>query len=190
MTKQLTINLLKKKGTPSLDVFIKWAITGGRFLVILTETIALAAFLYRFTLDRQIIDLHDKIKAKTRIVETFKEQEDSYRQLQERLLQTKKLNTDVAFLPLLLEDITLLAQKNNISIKSMSVSNNSLHIELVAFDIKNLRDFVGGIQEKKELSEVSIDRIENKSTTAQIAAVISSGVLGKSKLEGEKGAKQ
>lgn len=183
MTKQLSINLLKKKGTPSLDVFIKWAITGGRFLVILTETIALGAFLYRFTLDRQIIDLHDKIKAKSVIVESFKEQENDYRQLQERLLQAKQLNTDVTFVPDLLNDITTLAQKNNIAIKTISVSDLSIHIELIAFDVRNLRSFVAGLQDKKELSEISIDRIENKSTTAQIAAVVSSEVVGKDRVK-------
>jgi hypothetical protein len=71
---QLKINLLKKKSNRSLDVFVRWAITGGRFLVILTETIALGAFLFRFNLDRQIVDLSDRIKvARLSVVQSNEE---------------------------------------------------------------------------------------------------------------------
>ncbi|HVZ58575.1 MAG TPA: hypothetical protein VG935_02380, partial [Patescibacteria group bacterium] len=106
----LNVNLLKKKGTPNLDIFIHWAITGGRFIVILTETIALAAFLYRFSLDRQIVDLHDQINAKETIVAALKDQEVSYRELQQRILQTKQLSANVSFSTDLFTKITHLAQ--------------------------------------------------------------------------------
>jgi len=173
----LTINLIKKKGTPSLDVFIHWAITGGRFLVILTETIALAAFLYRFSLDRQIIDLHDKIKAKSVIVNVLKEQETSYRVLQERLLQANQLSQDVTFTSELFTKITDIAQRNNLSVKTITVTDESFHIELTAINVTNLKNFVNQLQLLKELQEISIDRIENRSATAQILAVVSSQVV-------------
>lgn len=179
MNKQptLSINLLKKRGTPSLDVLIHWAITGGRFLVILTETIALAAFLYRFSLDRQIIDLNDKIRAKERIVEAFADQETTYRVLQERMLQIKILSQNVSFMPDLFTKVAQLAQKNNLSIKSASLTDRSLHIEISAINVNNLKAFVTELQELKELQNISIDRIENRSAVAQIAAVLTANVV-------------
>lgn len=173
----LTINLLKKKKTPSLDIILHWAITGGRFLVIVTETIALAAFLYRFTLDRQIIDLHENIKAKQTIVLRLRGQENSYRELQERLIQAQQLSQTVSFIPDLFSRVSLLAQKNNLSIKSFFLAEKTFHMEIIAVNVQNVKSFVTDLQNLKELKDISIDRIENRSATAQIAAVLSAEVL-------------
>lgn len=169
----LNINLLKKKGTPTLDLFIHWAITGGRFIVILTETIALAAFLYRFTLDRQIVDLHDKIKAKQVIVGALASQETTYRELQERLQQTKELSDGVSFTPDLITKVSTLAKQNSIVFSTVSLNDDVLHIELTTGTVDNLKQFVRSLQELDELKDISIDRIEDRTTSAELAAVIS-----------------
>ena len=57
-----TINLLPNQGENLTTKFFNWALSIGRLLIILTEMVALATFLYRFGLDAQIVDLHDKIK--------------------------------------------------------------------------------------------------------------------------------
>jgi len=122
----LTINLAKKKGTPSLDVFLSWAITGGRFIVILTETIALAAFLYRFSLDRQIVDLHDQISQKQKIVAAFATDEVLYRNLQDRLNQTETLTQGISNTPDLFSTIQSIAQKNVLSVQLFTLSDKNL----------------------------------------------------------------
>ncbi len=76
--KKRVINLLPNKGDSLLDQFLSWALNIGRLLVIITETLALSVFLFRFSLDVQIIDLHDKIKAASRVVENFKESEETF----------------------------------------------------------------------------------------------------------------
>lgn len=146
-------------------------------MVILTETIALAAFLYRFTLDRQIIDLHDQIKAKQTIVNALSSEETKYRELQERLQQAKSLSTNAPFIPEFSTRVTNLAQKHNLGIKSFTLTDTNFYIEVTAISPKNLKDFITDLQSQKELSDISIDRIENRTTVAQIAAVISSQVI-------------
>lgn len=173
----LNVNLLKKKGTPSIDIFIHWAITGGRFIVILTEAIALAAFLYRFTLDRQIVDFHDKIKAKQVIVNALETQETTYRQLQERLLQTKQLSNNLSFTGGLFTHITTTANNSNVTFKALDVTTETAHIEVFTSNITSLKQFVNQLQNLKELQDISIDRIEDRTTSAQITAVISAHVI-------------
>lgn len=173
----LNVNLLKKKATPSIDIFIHWAITGGRFIVILTETIALAAFLYRFTLDRQIVDLHDKIKAKQVIVNAFSEDEVSYRQLQERLLQAKQLSSNLDFTSGLFTKITETGKNSNMTFKAIDINHEVVHVEVFTTNITSLKQFVNQLQELKEINTISIDRIEDRTTSAQIAAVISAHVV-------------
>ena len=62
MSDPISINLVKSRKPHFLDRFITWALNAGRLLVIITETVALSAFLFRFGLDREIVDLNDKIK--------------------------------------------------------------------------------------------------------------------------------
>src|SRR5690348_10423161 len=80
-----TINLIRGRKPHFLDHFISWALTIGRVVVIATEAIALSAFLYRFGLDRQLVDLRDKIAAEENIVKFLKKNEDTYRNLQGRI---------------------------------------------------------------------------------------------------------
>jgi len=173
----LNINLAKKKGTPTLDLFIHWAITGGRFLVIITETIAMAAFLYRFTLDGQIIDLHDRIKAKQAIISTYQSQEATYRALQDRLIQTRAVSQNTTFSTNLLSTINNLAEPNSILLRVVSVGKERIHIEVTTTNILNLKNFVGDLQKQKELKEISIDRIEDRTTSSELSAEISSEVI-------------
>src|SRR3989344_5628076 len=83
--KSASINLLKSSRNEIFEKFIDWALTIGRLLVIITEIIALSAFIYRFGLDRQLIDLHGTIKSQQAVVSFYKKQEETYRNLQDRL---------------------------------------------------------------------------------------------------------
>src|SRR5713226_8720413 len=85
-----TINLLPKQGEGLVTQFLSWALTVGRLLIILTETLALGTFLYRFGLDMKIVDLHDQIKTNSFIVKSFAPAEKTYRTLQNRLSLAKK----------------------------------------------------------------------------------------------------
>lgn len=171
------INLAKKKSTPTLDLIIHWAVTGGRFLVILTETIAMSAFLYRFILDGQIIDLHDHIKAKQAIVASFQDIELPYRELQERLVQTYDVSQYVSFNTNLLSKITAAAGPNNVVLRVATVGKDTMHLEITTTNILNMKTFVQDLQKLPELKEISIDRIEDRTTSAELAAEISSQII-------------
>ena len=80
-----SINLLRNNKKDTIEHIINWAVTIGRILVVVVELAALAAFLYRFTLDNQLQDLHSKIKQEQTIIELQKKNEDTYRNLQNRL---------------------------------------------------------------------------------------------------------
>jgi hypothetical protein len=87
---QLSINLLGNKNASIADQFLTWALAIGRLLVIVTETVALATFLYRFSIDRQLIDLHDEITKNQAIVAYLKQGEDSYRHMQQKIAISQK----------------------------------------------------------------------------------------------------
>src|SRR5436190_19120898 len=102
------INLLPRGGETLLDQFLSWALTVGRFLVIVTETLALSVFLYRFSIDMQIVDLHDKIDSASTIVANFKEGEDTYRDLHQRITYVKEYDASKEKMLTIMKDILAL----------------------------------------------------------------------------------
>ncbi len=162
-----SINLVKNRGSTFFDKFIKWALSIGRTLVILTEVIALSAFLYRFSLDRQIVDLHDKIKQKQVIIGLSKQQEDRFRNLQNKLSLLKTLNVKAPIVPGLLAGVVALAP-NSLLIHSITVSETQIHVEATAQNISAVTTFVKGLKNYPNIQTVSLDKIENKTSNGTI----------------------
>ncbi len=177
--KVLSVNLLKTEGKSFFDKFIQWALTVGRILVILTEVIALSAFLYRFSLDRKLVDLHDQIKLKDSYIKILKPNEDKYRNLQERLALALKLNNTSVDTINLLSDIVKFAP-TDLVFNSLKVSQDSVRIDANIQSIDSLTTFINKLKSYKPVRLVSLDRIENKTSTATI--VISITVVLKNNL--------
>lgn len=68
-----------------LGKFLKWALTYGRYIVVITELIVLLVFFSRFKLDRDLFDLSDSINRKKTIIESSALFEEKVRRLQIRL---------------------------------------------------------------------------------------------------------
>lgn len=172
VNKASTINLYKGKEKSFVEKFITWALTLGRVVVILTEAVALAAFLYRFSLDRQLIDLHDKIKQKETIVKLLKKDEDKYRNVQDRIQLAATLAEKGTALPNTFTAITKFTP-TDLTIQSVTVSTRGIRIETNLRSISSLTQFVNSLKTYPNVSTVSIDKIENKASTATIIAGIS-----------------
>lgn len=174
------INLLKKPGNTTLDTILHFAVTGGRFIVLFTETVALAAFLYRFTLDRKIIDTRDEIKANQTIVEQYQPLETTYRGVQDRIDQASKLSKDAPTLPNLFTQIVSKGS-GNVTFYSLLMSNELIKIEADTDSVASLNTFVTALRNDPMIEEVSIDKIENRTSSALISVAITAQVKGSTK---------
>ncbi len=166
MQKPLQINLVKKK-IDYFDEFIKWALSIGRLVVILTEGVALLTFIYRFSLDRQLIDLHSKILQEQTIVTSLKDQEETYRNLQDRLTLAQTVSKQSGDRVKIYSDI----QKNapsDIIFNSLSVFEEGLRINATFKSVSSISKLVDFLKNYDPVASVSIDKIENKSSSASI----------------------
>jgi len=166
-----SINLLRGREKGFFDNFLGWALTIGRVLVILTETIALSAFIYRFSLDRQLIDLHDVIGQKQAIVKLLKNNEEKYRNLQERLTTIATLTQEASKTTKVFTDIVSLAPKD-VAFNVLAFSQDSVKIDANASSITSLTSFIKSLRVYPHLAAVSIDKVENKTASATIAVSI------------------
>jgi len=171
MSENVAINLVKNRKPKLFDQFISWSLTIGRAVVILTEAVALGAFIYRFNLDRQLIDLHDKIVQEQNIVHFFKKNEDTYRNLQNRLTLAKNTIQLQNQLLKTYKDVTNLVP-SDVGIHSIVFTTTNIHIDANAQSISPIANFVNSLKTYPQITSVSLDSIDNKASTGVITVGI------------------
>lgn len=170
-----TINLLKGKEKNLIDKIITWALTVGRLVVILTEIVALGAFLYRFTLDRQIIDLRGEIKNKESIVRLLQTNESKYRSLQDRLLQAGQLDKRSKQQVDTLQSILNTAPAG-IIFNTITMTEKEVRLDINTPSVVSLSTLIASLKKHPAVRFVSIDKIENKPSNATVAVSIGVGL--------------
>lgn len=169
--KPTSINLLRNEQTGVLDKVINWALTVGRLLVILTELIALSAFLYRFSLDRQLIDLHSKIKQEQAIVAILKNNEDKYRNLQDRLSLASSFSNPQNGIHKIFQDVIKFAPSDMI-FNSLTINKNGVNVDANVQTTSSLSSFANSLTNYPVIKNVAINNIENKPLDSSIAVSI------------------
>lgn len=172
MAMHKSINLLRGQEKSFIDKAIEWAFTVGRVLIILTEAVALTAFLYRFTLDYRIIDLRDEIKKKQNIVSLLKDSETNYRNLQDRLAYASALEKEKDDVPSYISEIVRMAT-GKLIFNNLTIGQTTIRMDANVQSIGSLQSFINELKQYKPIKSVSIDKIENKSSSATIIVVIS-----------------
>ena len=79
----LLINLSGSK--PFSEQLLSWAITYGRYIIIITQIIVLSVFFARFKLDRDYSDLKDSLTQRQVLVESMSDVENEIRRVQKKL---------------------------------------------------------------------------------------------------------
>jgi len=173
-----SINLLGNNRQELVEQITNWAVTIGRGLVIVIEVVALVAFLYRFSLDGQLQDLQTKIKQEQAIVLFQKDNENTYRNLQERLSIASLFLTSANKEQKVFEDIISFAPAG-ISFSNISLSPDGIQIQADANSVSSLSTFINKLRAYSSISSVSLDKIENKTSSAVITFGISASLKQK-----------
>lgn len=179
MQSSASINLIKNKST-TLDEIVRWALSVGRLLIILTELVAFSTFIYRFTLDRTLIDLHEKISQQQAIVASLKDREATYRNLQERINEAEKITKSGNINAKILNDI-IDKTPSEITYNSFAIENNQIAINSNVKSISSLTNFLKIINDYPQTSSVKIDKIDNQSLTSSLNVLITVKLKGVNK---------
>lgn len=154
-----------------VDRFITWALTIGRFIVILTEVIALSAFLYRFSLDATLTDLHTLINHEQSTVTFYKSYENTYRNLQERIASAKSLASQSDATNKTVHAI-LQSAGNGITINNFSLSGTTITLDVSVNSAQTLALFIAKLKSNAAISGISIDTIANRVDSALIGVTL------------------
>ena len=170
--KSATINLLKNNSNNTVNQVINWALTIGRVLIIIVEVIALTALIYRFVLDAQLRDINSRIIQDKAILDSQKENEDKFRNLQDRLtLETSIINQGKDKIKIIKDIIGFTPQ--GMTLTKVSSSIDGIKIDTNVSSVFPLSTFINSLREYPETDSISIDKIENKTASAVISVGIS-----------------
>lgn len=170
MQSSASVNLVKTKEN-TYDNIVHWALTIGRVLIIVTELVAFSAFIYRFSLDRTIVDLHSKIKQEKTVLDNLKTQEETYRNLQERIALIQKITVEGNAKVETLKDIIALTPQG-ITFNSFSLQPGQLDIDSNIESVSSLNTFIKSLKSYSKISSVSITNITNKADGSGINVFI------------------
>lgn len=178
--KNTSINLVGEN-ISFVDRFIRWALSVGRVVVILTEAIALIAFIYRFTLDRELIDLHEKIKQEQSVVLFLKDNENTFRNLQNRINLAGNFGKASTIKVGILSDLVSFAS-SNIIFNTISIQEDRIRVNFNTNSVSSLSEFVKKLKAYNKVENVIVEKIENKPSSATIVVSVT-GVLKNAKIQ-------
>lgn len=176
MQKLPSINLAKRRGN-FLEKFIDWALNIGRVVIIITEGIAISAFLYRFSLDDTLVKFHDLINGDQQIISAsnFAQQEYTFRNLQNRLSLidsfSNQTNKTTVRITQIFQDITNFIPQG-LLISDFSVSPQTIKMTASASSINSISTFLNKLKGYRQIENISLDSIQNNTSTANIVVSI------------------
>lgn len=140
---------------------MNWTLTIGRLIVIITEVVAVIVFIYRFSLDEKIVNIHSSIKQQQNIISVLKNDENKYRNLQDRItlastISTKADNTNQAIINIL--SLT----SGQVKIGNFILNKDQIKLNIDVISTSSLEDFVNSLRSYENIKSVNIDNIENK----------------------------
>ncbi len=182
MARDTSINLLRKQQkSTGFHLFLQWLLTYGRIIIIVVQTIALAALVYRYFLDRELETVRQHIKDNQVVIQERKDKEDTYRTLHERLALVETIRDSAEKSRDLFVDIISTASGYMV-FKSASLDKNTVRIEADTPSIALFNTFVKKLREDDRVDTVNIGNIKSKSSnaiiTVDLTVSVKKGALG------------
>lgn len=156
-----SINFVGNKQISLFDKFMNWILTIGRLIVIITEVVAVIAFVYRFSLDEQLVNLHSAIKQKQDIISVSKNDENKYRNLQDRIVLVDSSSKQAANFNQIFTDIINLIP-GQIKINDLILNKDRINLSIDIGSISSLGIFVDSLKSYHSIKSINIDNIENR----------------------------
>ena len=133
------INLLPQSAfeTSFTGRFLQWAVTSGRYIIILTEAVVIVAFLSRFKLDQDLANLSDTIKGQRTLLERQLPLENQFRFTQSRLNAThdmlgrqvlvrQRFDKLLTSLPTSVKLVSVKFERNQTTVQATTLSEQSV----------------------------------------------------------------
>ncbi|MBI1872122.1 hypothetical protein HYS10_01750 [Candidatus Collierbacteria bacterium] len=171
------INLLPKDSFEfsSLGKIMKWSLTTGRVLVVLTEFVVILAFGSRFWYDRRLNDLMESIDQKQAVVESYAEIEERVRDVLERQKIVNSYLSNNLELSVRVNDIKRITP-SDVNYSQISFSTTGLDLAGTVGSEVGFYQLISGLTSLPNISSVNVGGIEFDQTFGLINFKINASI--------------
>lgn len=141
--------------------FLKWAVTAGRYIIILTELVVILAFLSRFKLDEDLRKINERVETQKNFLESEQSRLEAFLIVQKRIgLVDRSLNKKTA----VTETMNYLDNKKSpeIVVSQLIITKNEITMTATSLSEKALGDMMlsmgrDGIWKSLDLTQIVSD---------------------------------
>lgn len=156
------INLLPRDSFESsqMGIVLSWLLSFGKWAVIITQLIVMGAFLWRFSLDRELTDLKKSIAKNVAVIKSYEQIERDFVLTQKRLATAK---TVIAQQKAITEELSTLASVTPLDVwyEKLTITPTSTTLAAYSRSLPGFSQFLSAIQRDTRYSSVSVARIQD-----------------------------
>lgn len=156
------INLLPRDSFESSQVgmILAWLLVFGKWAVIITQLIVMGAFLWRFTLDRELTDLKKSIAKNVAVIKSYEQIEKDFVLTQKRLVAAKEVINDQKAIT---TEFAKLAQitPQDVWYEKLTVSPESTTISAYSRSLPGFSLLLTSLQADPRYDSISVARIQD-----------------------------
>lgn len=180
---QRSINLLPRDTFESSlpGVILQWALVFGKWAVIVTQLVVMGAFLWRFSLDRQLSDLRKSIAADAAIVKSYSQVESDFVLAQKQITQVKLTMAEEQQILKMMNEMGKITP-DEVWYDKVSVSPTTTTVTAYAASLNGFGQFLTAIQADPMYAGVRVSKIESSTVKgAQLQFEVAMDSTGGSK---------
>lgn len=180
----LNLNLLHPQGEgQKLAVkLINWLLSAGRYIIIFVEILVLGAFLARFKLDGDLIELKENIEEQIPFIQSLKNDEALIRKLQFQIASLREIKNTTPDYTEILKSISEKLPKE-LSLQTINfergVGKTSVKFSGTARNYQQLQIFIGELKSDPQFSDVNLASVELQEGTITFSVTASFKVEAK-----------
>lgn len=156
------INLLPRDSFESstLGLVLEWALTFGKWAVILTQLVVIVVFLWRFALDRQLTDLRKQIQQESMTIKSYGQLEEDFVLAQKTINFAKPTLATQKEVQNLLEIIQSLTPID-VWYEKLSISSSNVNFTAYSASLPGFGRLLAALQRESKFTSINVGSIEN-----------------------------
>lgn len=158
----MSIDLGRKRDDTATGLALKWIINSGKIIIVVVELLTLGALAFRFFVDRQIIDLNDKIKQEQLFVNAQQKKETLYRNLQARLSAISTVSTSSQKYVSFINDLTILLNSNEFLESNLIATADTISIDAQAYSVFTVNSLIETLKKNSIVTNISLDELASQ----------------------------
>lgn len=139
---------------------MEWALSVGKWAVIVTQLIVMVAFLWRFGLDRKLTNLNRQVEQEVAVIKSYRQMESDFRLLQRRVVyagEVIKRQDEVDGLIALVQSLT----PSDVWYERMTISPTTISIAAYSASLSGFSRYLSALQGEEKFLLVNVASIED-----------------------------